>query len=71
MAHYKSYNEKNKPAHCLAECVYCGKAHEKRNMKCLMLRKNGWATPRVLTFICPDCISNLYEHLALKECEGK
>ena len=70
MAHYKSYEDKIKPARCLAKCVYCEKIHEKRYMKCLMLRKNGWANPKTLTFICSDCISNLFEHLEIKEREG-
>lgn len=68
MAHYKSYKDRaNKPAHCLAKCAYCGTTREKRNMKCLMLRDNGWATPKVIAFICPNCVANLYEHLEIKE----
>ena len=68
MAHYKSYIDKiNKPKHCLANCLYCGKMAEKRHMKCLMLRENGWATPKTIAFICPDCLPNLYEQLNIKE----
>lgn len=71
MAHYKSYADRVKPAHCVAQCAYCGKTYEKRHINCLMLRENGWKNPKVLTFICPNCISNLFEHLEIKEREGK
>lgn len=67
VAHYKSYNEKNKPAHCLAECIYCGETHEKKYMNCLMLRENCWATPKVIGYLCPDCKSNMYERLEIRE----
>ena len=68
MAHYKSYRDRaNKPARCLAECICCGETHEKRYMNCLMLRENTWATPKVIGHVCPECKSNVYERLEIKE----
>lgn len=67
MARYKSYNERTKPARCLAKCVYCGRENEKRYMQALMLRENAWATPKVITFMCTECVCNLFEHLEIKE----
>jgi hypothetical protein len=63
-----SYENKiNKPKHCLSKCIFCDKIEEKRYMKCLMLRDNGWATPKAIGFICPECLPNLYEQLEIKE----
>lgn len=67
MAHYKSYAERTKPIHCLAQCLYCGETNEKKHMNCLMLRDNAWATPKVIAYMCPDCKINLYERLEIRE----
>lgn len=65
---YKSYKDReNKPAHCLAECIYCGETHEKKDMNCLMLRENSYATPKVIGYMCPKCKSSVYERLGIKE----
>lgn len=67
MSNYSPYEDRVKPAHCLAECVFCGEVHEKKHMVCLMLRDNCWATPKVVCHMCTECKSNLYERLEIKE----
>lgn len=67
MPHYKSYDDRNKPAHCLAECLFCGEVQEKKHMVCLMLREDCWATPKVVSYICPECKCKFYERLEIKE----
>lgn len=70
MARYKSYEEKDKPLHCLAQCVECGKTGEKRYMQALMLRKDGWAAPRVIAHICNDCSVCVFDRLGISK-EGE